>query len=193
MGTSTRTTVVRVIAVVVAMAGALSTTAAAAAAPDGPAPSGTMTASLTGWGRLVWFDPGDDLQFTVAAHATYTPSHPFPATSTGTARVVHRFNSQQPPVTVWADVTVDCLSTGRDTATVTGIVTDAHPLLADWRNHRVGFSVSEGRRGRPDHVGFSGPPDAGEPELRRCMAPAALFPVRDGGYTIRDANLIPGR
>jgi hypothetical protein len=193
MSMGTRTTVIRVIAVVAAMAGALSTTAAAAATPDGPAPSATMTASLTGSGRLVWFDPGDELQFTVDARATYSPSRPFPVTSTGTARVVHRFNSVQPPVTVWAEVTVDCLTTGRDTATVTGIVTDAHPLLASWLGHRFGFSVSEGRRGRPDHVGFSGAPDAGEPELRRCMAPAALFPVRDGGYTIRDADLIPGR
>jgi hypothetical protein len=46
----TRTMLVRVIPVVAAMAGALSTTAAAAATPDRPAPSATMTASLTGVG-----------------------------------------------------------------------------------------------------------------------------------------------
>jgi hypothetical protein len=192
MNVSKRSKVVRAVVAAVTVC-ALGTPTAAAATPDGQASPETMTASLTGWGRLVWFDPGDDLQFAVAARATYTAARPFPDTSTGTVRVSHRFNSFEPPVTVWFHVAVDCLTTGGDTATVTGIVTDAHPHLAKLLWHRVGFSVSEGRAGRPDRVGFSGPPKESEPELRPCMAPAALFPVREGGYKVRDADLIPAR
>lgn len=153
-----------------------------------------LVGSLRGSARLEHFTPGDDVRFSVNAHASYPrpAQSPYPATATGTARFYHWFSQATPPVAVWAEISVDCLVTGGNTATVTGFVVDASPQLSDWeeRKIRLGFSVVDNGKGGIDRVGFSGPTDRGEPLLQECMAPAAYFPVKKGGYTVRDAGLV---
>jgi hypothetical protein len=113
--------------------------------------------------------------------------------SRGTARISHHApETPQGPFTVWAEIDVDCVVTGGRTATVTGRVIKADPQSQrnGWVGQRFGFSVADNGRGRFDRVGWSGPrnEEAGEPELRPCMAPAPFYTVRAGGYTVKDAG-----
>ncbi|WP_018351890.1 hypothetical protein [Longispora albida] len=169
-------------ALTAACVGSMATTTASA----GPGPGGQpLTASVQGQARLAYEVAEDDVRFTVDARATYAPGSPIPATVTGTARIYHRHGD----LTVWADIAVDCVTAGGPTATVTGIVVDAAPAVQDWKERqiRLGFSVYDAGKDKAgrDRAGFSGPTAPGEPLLQKCMAPAAHFGVREGGYTVR--------
>ncbi|WP_203173083.1 hypothetical protein [Micromonospora parastrephiae] len=155
--------------------------------------------SVKGWGRLHYPDPTHDVEFSVDATVTYPAgtANPMDGVARGTARISHHApNAAGGPVTIWAQIRVDCVVTGGRVATVTGEVVDADPMSQKnrWVGQRFGFSVADNGRGHFDRVGWSGPqlrdvpgrPD--DPELRWCMAPAPFHTVRAGGYTVLGAN-----
>ncbi|GAA2991421.1 hypothetical protein [Streptosporangium longisporum] len=189
---------ISVIALTVPVTAATATTATvtvtADAATGRPAAERPATGVVRGSGRIAYPDPDDDVRFTVDATVTYRPGEvdPFAGDARGTARVFHHFANAPTPTTVWADVSVDCVVTGGRSATVTGFVTAASANSADWIGRRVGFSVTDNGAGRFDRIGWSGPRLAGDPELRRCAAPAPFFRVRTGGYTVKDVSPFPG-
>ncbi|GAA3130459.1 hypothetical protein GCM10010466_21400 [Planomonospora alba] len=156
-------------------------------------PEKAVTGVVKGWGRIDYADPDDDVRFTVDATVTYPPGtiDPFAGEVRGTARVYHHFANAPTPITVWADISVDCVMIGGRSATVTGIVTAASAHNANWTGQRVGFSVVDNGAGRFDRIGWSGLRMDGDPELRRCTAPAPFFTVKEGGYTVKDVSLFP--
>lgn len=166
-----------------------STTAGAAASPaaaSAPAAANGDTAHLRGSARVHFPpSPDDEVVVTVDAHARFAPGSPFPARSWGTARLSHLFTGEQPGL-IWYEIAVDCLMTGGRTATVTGVITTAAPEGQAYVGTRVGLSVAD--LGRRDQVGFTGVTQPGQPELTKCMAPGTFFTVRDGDFTVRDAD-----
>lgn len=151
-----------------------------------PAYAGTDRTRLdvTGTARLDYVTAADDVRLTVDAHAVLDPStgSPFPERSWGTARISHWFASEQ--VQLWAEGTVECVTVGGRTATVSMIVEDTAPENADWRGKRIGFSLYAGGRGEPARAGSSGPVAADQ--LPECMAPAASMAARSGGFRVSE-------
>lgn len=166
---------------------ALASAAIVAASPVTATPP-EATASLVGSAKIAYKQgPNDDVRFTFDAHATYTDpeANPIPTKAWGTARVWHYFADVQPkPVTIWADVAVDCLTTAGNVAIITGQVVRAAPEVADWqiRGIRLAFSVYDSPRG--DRVGFSGGTDKDKPLLTPCMGPAPFLHVQRGNYVL---------
>ncbi|MEV4872372.1 hypothetical protein [Streptomyces syringium] len=170
---------------------------AEASADEAPA-TATTTASIKGWGRMDFPAPGNDVQVSVDAHGTYTKDSPsFPTRSSGTFRVYHRIDQGKgkPAFVNWGDFTVDCLTTGGPTATVTGTLVRTVPggpwqEFAD-RHARMGISFYVADKGGgPSRIGLSGLPKAGETQIAKCMAPAADAAVIKGGYVLRGKGLL---
>ncbi|MFJ2022697.1 hypothetical protein ACIODW_02640 [Streptomyces sp. NPDC087897] len=187
-------------AVVATTAGIASASAAPASEPGrdarATAPSGALTSSLKGWGRMDYPDAGHDIRVTVDAHATFKGvGWAEPDRSWGTFRIYHRMPAADggPARVNWGDFTVDCLTSGGPTATVTGRIVRTGGNAGGWddylkRHVRMGISfyVGEGEGGGPSRIGLSGGTDEGEPLLSRCMAPAADAKVIKGGYDLTD-------
>ncbi|MCP9952932.1 hypothetical protein [Actinomadura madurae] len=168
------------------------------AAADAPAPAsqssvGVKTSHLEGRARMYFPAPDNDIHVTVNAHAAFDPSGASkPTRSWGTFRISHRFKMPDGTwFTNWGDLTVDCLTTGGPTATVTGTLTRTTPggpweeMLKKHERMGVSFYVA-GEGAGPSRIGLSGGPGPGDGPLRKCMAPAADAPVLDGGYTLID-------
>ncbi|MFD5694286.1 hypothetical protein [Streptomyces rubiginosohelvolus] len=186
---------------------ALTATAATGATPSGDAPATkpARTASVQGSARIHYvFSPDDDIRFTIDAEAApYSRPLPglprgLPTDARGTVSFRHVVAATGQIGT--AKARVDCLVTGGGTATLTAVVTrsDVGPV-----GERLGFSVSEGRAGEPDRLGFSwgvanvDPEKADEqgnvtaPKVGTCMAPAPFAPATRGGFRVRHAELPP--
>ncbi|MFI2210218.1 hypothetical protein [Streptomyces sp. NPDC020141] len=187
-------------AVAVTTAGVASASAAPASEPGktvrASAPSGSLTSSLKGWGRMDYPDAGHDIRVTVDAHATFKGvGWVEPDKARGTFRIHHRMPAAkgEPEKVNWGDFKVDCLTTGGPTATVTGRIVRTGGNVAGWddylkRHVRMGISfyVGEGESGGPSRIGLSGGTEKGEPPLSKCMAPAADSKVIEGGYDLTD-------
>ncbi|WP_020669850.1 hypothetical protein [Amycolatopsis nigrescens] len=137
-------------------------------------------ASVTGTARLDYVTAADDVRLTLDAHAVFDSPSSVPTHAWGTARISHYFS--EPDVTVWAEATVDCVTAGGRSATVTAVVDDTAPEIADWRGKRIGVSIYSGSTGERAMVGSSGPMPVAE--LPKCMAPAPELPLRWGGYQV---------
>lgn len=183
-----------------ALAAALTAPAAVpavAASPAGgepPMPPITSTSSLTGWGRMDYPVPGNDIRVTVDARSSYGPGH-LPVRSESTFRIRHRTDAAdgRPASDHWGEFAVDCLTTGGPVATVTGRLVRTDPG-GPWekagylkRHIRMGvsFYVAAGNGG-PSRIGLSGGAEKGELPLKKCMAPAPDAAVVAGGYTLKD-------
>ncbi|WHT22904.1 hypothetical protein N8J89_18090 [Crossiella sp. CA-258035] len=147
-----------------------------------PADPGLTHASVTGAARLDYITREDDVRFIVDAHALRKPGMRDPVRSWGTARITHYFAANK--VQLWATGPVDCVTAGGRSATVSIIVTDTAPEIADWRGKRMGFSLHSGGPGEAARVGTTGPVDADK--LPKCVAPAPELAVLTGGYRVRD-------
>ncbi|WP_032791385.1 MULTISPECIES: hypothetical protein [Streptomyces] len=187
-------------AVVATTAGVASASTAPASEPGktvrASAPSGPLTSSLKGWGRMDYPDAGHDIQVTVDAHATFKGvGWAEPDKSWGTFRIYHRMPAAkgEPEKVNWGDFKVDCLTSGGPTATVTGRIVRTGGNVDGWddylkRHVRMGISfyVGEGKGSGPSRMGLSGGTEKGEPLLSKCMAPAADSKVITGGYHLTD-------
>ncbi|MEV3988531.1 hypothetical protein AB0J57_06450 [Streptomyces sp. NPDC049837] len=159
-------------------------------------PSGALTSSLRGWGRMDYPVPGHDIQVTVDARATFKGvGWSQPDKAWGTFRILHRERAAagEPEKVNWGDFEVDCLTTGGPTATVTGRIVRTGGNVGGWddylkRRIRMGvsFYVGDGKGGGPSRIGISGGTEENEPLLSRCMAPAADSKVIKGGYGLTD-------
>ncbi|WP_427891687.1 hypothetical protein ACQHIV_03805 [Kribbella sp. GL6] len=171
--------------------------AAEAAVPNRPA-AATQTAAvptshLVGTAAMYFPAPDNDIRISVDAHATFNPNGDSrPTRSWGTFRISHRVKMPDGTwYTNWGELTVDCLTTGGPTATVTGILTKVTPG-GPWekmlkRRERMGLSFYVAHKGAgPSRIGMSGGPGPGDGPLRKCMAPAADSPVLEGGYLLID-------
>ncbi|WP_167538392.1 hypothetical protein [Streptomyces albofaciens] len=149
--------------------------------------------SLKGWARGDYPVAADDVQLTVDAHrAEPADGSRRPATSWGTFRLYHKVaRPGRPPLVLWADFKVDCLTTGGPTATVTGTLERTSPHHA-WQHEmaphsRMGASFYVAPKGAgPSRVGLIGPTAKGRPKVTPCAAPAADTKVIAGGYTLKD-------
>ncbi|MFJ3749887.1 MULTISPECIES: hypothetical protein [Streptomyces] len=171
-------------------------------ADGAPATKPARTASVHGSARIHYvFSPDDDIRFTIDAEAApYSRPLPglpqgLPTDARGTVSFRHVVATGQ---VATAKARVDCLVTGGGTATLTAVVTrsDVGPV-----GERLGFSVSEGRAGEPDRLGFSwgvanvDPEKTDEqgnvtaPKAGTCMAPAPFAPASRGGFRVRHAEL----
>ncbi|MFB6503225.1 MULTISPECIES: hypothetical protein [unclassified Streptomyces] len=192
-------------ALVATTAGVASASTAPAPEPDrtarASAPSGALTSSLKGRGRMDYPDAGHDIRVTVDAHATFRGvGWAEPDKSWGTFRIYHRMPAAEsgPAPVNWGDFEVDCLTSGGPTATVTGRLVRTGGNVGGWddylkRHIRMGISfyVGEGKGSGPSRIGLSGGTEEGEPLLSKCMAPAADSKVIKGGYHLTDK--VPAR
>ncbi|WP_412076943.1 hypothetical protein ACLF6K_17740 [Streptomyces xanthophaeus] len=175
------------------------------AAPAPAAPAAPKLASVHGAASVLYaYTPEDDIRFTVDAQAAPF-SKPLkirggerglPVDATGRVTVYHHSPGQNR--TGVSEAAVDCLVTGKGTATVTATVTSS---TVGWpEGKRIGVSVQDGERGEPDRVGFSWDffnldvkPDgsAAETVVGLCMAPAPFTTATKGGFKVTSAPLPP--
>ncbi|MFF2570866.1 Repetin [Streptomyces sp. NPDC101191] len=169
---------------IAAVAAALLITAGAAgsATASGDGKGGVReAAALTGTAKL-YRPAGDDITFSFDAHLAAKDRND-PLAATGTFRYSHYKGD-------WggtAEVKVDCLATGGEVATVTGIVTatDVPGLL----HKRVGVSVYD--NGRHDRLGYSWlASDPTKDEVPPCNSAAPYERVRAG---TGDFTVLPWR
>ncbi|HJP79116.1 MAG TPA: hypothetical protein VJ914_32890 [Pseudonocardiaceae bacterium] len=147
--------------------------------PAQSAPSDTA-AAVTGWAQMYFPAPGNDVEISVNAHATFGPGE-FPTNSWGTFRIYHRIDESGGETYVnWGDFAVDCVTVGGPTATVTGTLVRAAPGSPWQLGVRTGLSFYVD--GAASRIGIAGMPT---PPLSKCMAPAANAPLVLGGYQIR--------
>jgi hypothetical protein len=150
------------------------------------------TADLRGRAQMYFPAPGNHIWITVDAHSEFGLSPSIPTRSWGTFRIYHGFDEPGVPAN-WGDFTVDCLTVGGPTATVTGTLVRTTPggpweqagYLARHIRMGVSFYVA-GRNAGPSRIGLSGGTPDGEPLLTKCMAPAASAPLTAGGYVLKD-------
>jgi hypothetical protein len=147
--------------------------------PAQSTPSDT-TGAVTGWAQMYFPAPGNDVEITVDAHATFGAGE-FPTKSWGTFLIYHRIDEGGGQTYVnWGDFAVDCVTTGGPTATVTGTLVHAAPGSPWQLGVRTGLSFYVD--GAASRIGIAGMPT---PPLSACMAPAASAPLIRGGYQIR--------
>ncbi|RCH66589.1 hypothetical protein DT019_20765 [Streptomyces sp. SDr-06] len=143
-----------------------------------------MVSSLKGDGRMDYPVPDQEVRVSVDAHSAYTAGG-MPQRSWGTFRISHAQDGKL----YWGEFTVDCLTTGGPTATVTGRLvrtSPGHPWLTMLEPHtRMGVSFYVPKKGEA-RIGLSGATKKGEPLLTQCMAPAADAKIVNGGYSLRD-------
>jgi hypothetical protein len=133
----------------IAVATALTATATVAAGASATVaePPRPRTASVTGSAEFaIPFIPDNDVRsFTFDAHgAPYSVPAPnvptgLPTDARGTVKVSH--HSPDEHLTIWWEAAVDCLVTAPHSASLTAVVTQAHPLAQDLIGRRAGFSI----------------------------------------------------
>ena len=159
-------------------------------------------ASVHGEARISYIESiHDDIRFTI--HAEQTPfTRPMPPTAPEglptDARGTLKFSHSRGEVTGWAEATVDCLVTSGRTATLTAVVTKSN---VEEPGARLGISVQQGGKGKPDRLGFSwgvvnvDPENIDEngqlvrPQAGSCMAPAPFTTVIKGGFKVVHAEI----
>ncbi|MFI8282736.1 hypothetical protein ACIF84_06675 [Streptomyces albidoflavus] len=159
-------------------------------------------ASVHGEARISYIESiHDDIRFTI--HAEQTPfTRPMPPTApeglSTDARGTLKFSHSRGEVKGWAEAAVDCLVTSGRTATLTAVVTKSN---VEEPGARLGISVQQGGKGKPDRLGFSwgvvnvDPENVDEngqlvrPQAGSCMAPAPFTTVIKGGYKVVHAEI----
>ncbi|WP_418957586.1 hypothetical protein [Streptomyces tritici] len=172
-----------VLALIAAVAAPVAVAAPAPAEP--PAPARTTHSSLAGEARMAYPVADEEVRVRVDAHARFGPAS-LPTRSWGTFRISHEVDG----TVHWGEFAVDCLTTGGPTATVTGRLVRTSPGHV-WRevldpDVRMGVSFHVPGKGGEARIGLSGATPKGEPQLTRCMAPAADARVVEGGYRLKD-------
>ncbi|MFB6810950.1 hypothetical protein [Streptomyces sp. NPDC056387] len=181
------------VAALLALAAALTgTTATASAATPPPPPAAESTARLKGSAHLDYPVANEEIRVSVDARATFTKDNPwYPTKTEGTFRLSHTIPQPDGSSrTYWAEMEVDCLTTGGPNATVTGRIVAASnnpgdPFPAMLKDHvRLGMSFYVPGKGAPGpaRVGLSG---AADMTLSKCMAPAPFDKVVSGGFTLK--------
>ncbi|WP_411094335.1 hypothetical protein [Streptomyces sp. 021-3] len=191
---------------VAVLASPITSTPTPATVPAAPAASvvskPAKAASVHGEARISYIESiHDDIRFTI--HAEQTPfTRPMPPTApeglSTDARGTLKFSHSRGEVTGWAEATVDCLVTSGRTATLTAVVTKSN---VEEPGARLGISVQQGGKGKPDRLGFSwgvvnvDPENVDEngqlvrPQAGSCMAPAPFTTVIKGGYKVIHAEI----
>ncbi|MFF2192024.1 hypothetical protein [Streptomyces sp. NPDC058157] len=162
----------------------------AAAHPGFPVPGG-----ITGWGRMAYGDPRDDVRISVDAHGLFAPTH-----STTAAHPWGRFRIQHysppedgsPASFNWGDFVVDCLRVDGTEVSVTGRLVDAGPVWQEFLNReplpaRMGLSFrlpAPGGRPGEARVGLTPPAAKGAPDIPKCSTGPAESSLTAGGYTL---------
>ncbi|MFE6779349.1 hypothetical protein [Streptomyces sp. NPDC057676] len=129
--------------------------------------------SLTGSAKLLRPD-GDDVRFTFGAHGE-------PDTARGTFGFRHIGATERG----FATGRIDCLASGGKVAVATGVVerTDVEGL----EGLRIGFTVHDTGRGKPDRVGYSWA-GTNDPTLTKdlppCVSSAPFETVERGDFTV---------
>ncbi|MFH7596357.1 hypothetical protein WDV06_14805 [Streptomyces racemochromogenes] len=159
-----------------------------------PAPAG-----ISGWARMAYGDPRDDVQISVDAHGLFGPAGSTTATrSWGVFRVQHYSPAKdgQPENFNWGDFVVDCLridgAAGGTEVSVTGRIVDAGQAWSPFLDRKplparmgLGFHLP-GPGGRPDEarVGLTPPAAEGGPDIARCATGPADSGLTAGGYRL---------
>ncbi|MFD5420484.1 hypothetical protein ACFWJT_20975 [Streptomyces sp. NPDC127069] len=196
------------LAVPLALAAALTATAGLPAlAADAPSPSSASAApgagaggaggisGITGWARMAYGDPRDDVQISVDAHGLFAPAGSTTATHPrGRFRIQHYSPAKdgQPANFNWGDFTVDCLRVDGTEVSVTGRIVDAGPVWQTFLDRkplpaRMGLSFHlPAPGGRPDEalVGITPPAAEGTPDIPKCSTAPAESALTAGGYVL---------
>ncbi|MFG2873908.1 hypothetical protein ACGFYU_02665 [Streptomyces sp. NPDC048337] len=154
---------------------------------------------ISGWARMAYGDPRDDVQISVDAHGPFGPAGSTTATrSWGAFRIQHfsPAKDDQPADFNWGDFVVDCLrveaAVGGTEVSVTGRLVDAGQAWSGYLNRkplpaRMGLSFHvPGPGGRPDEarVGLTPPAAEGGPDIAKCATRPADSGLAAGGYRI---------
>lgn len=147
-----------------------------AAADDAPAPAAASAtvkeaAALTGTAKL-YRPAGDDITFTFDAHlAEKNRQDPMKATGT------FRFSHYKGDWGGYAEVKVDCLTTGGKVAVVSGVVTKTD--VKEFRKARVGVTVHDDANG--DRLGYTWmTADPQKDKVPPCISGAPFEKVKEG-------------
>ncbi|MFI9746265.1 Repetin [Streptomyces sp. NPDC052494] len=149
---------------------------AAASADDAPAPAAVSAtvkeaAALTGTAKL-YRPAGDDITFTFDAHLA-DKDRQDPQKATGT----FRFSHYKGDWGGYAEVKVDCLTTGGKVAVVSGIVTKTD--VKEFRKARVGVTVHDDVNG--DRLGYTWmTADPQKDKVQPCLSGAPFEKVKEG-------------
>lgn len=162
--------------------------------PAGPA--APAVGGISGWARMAYGDPRDDVQISVDAHGLFAPAgSPTATRSWGVFRIQHYSPAKdgQPANFNWGDFVVDCLRVDGTEVSVTGRIVDAGPAWEPFLNRRplparMGLSFHvPGPGGRPDEarVGLTPPAEEGTPDIPKCSTRPADSALAAGGYRLR--------
>ncbi|MFF4581390.1 hypothetical protein [Streptomyces sp. NPDC001389] len=194
------------LAVPLALAAALAATAClpASAADSPPVPAAAPGAAvpavggISGWGRMAYGDPRDDVRISVDAHGLFTqpgpgtPSGPSTADrSWGAFRIQHYSPPKdgEPANFNWGDFRVDCLRVDGTEVSVTGRLVDAGPAWQEYLHRkplpaRMGLSFHVPRPGGGDaaRIGIIAP--VGDQDMPRCSTTTPDVGLTAGGYRL---------
>ncbi|MFF3019296.1 hypothetical protein [Streptomyces sp. NPDC057939] len=176
----------------------------AATVPGSAAAPKVRPGAVHGAASILYVYSADhDIRFTVDAEAAPF-SRPLndprvknglPTDARGKVTFSHGVPGQD--ITRWGEAEVDCLVTGRRTATLSAVITAGN---TDEVGKRIGISIEDGGRGEPDRLGFSWgvanldvQPDGTivQPTVGTCMALAPFAEVTKGGFKLTPATLPP--
>ncbi|MFJ8163677.1 hypothetical protein ACIRBY_22505 [Streptomyces sp. NPDC096136] len=205
------------LAVPLALAAALAATAclpasAAGSPPTAPPAAAAGTAGvvpavggISGWGRMAYGDPRDDVRISVDAHGLFTrpaagaPSGPSTAVrSWGGFRIQHYSPPKdgEPAHFNWGDFRVDCLRVDGTEVSVTGRLVDAGPVWQDYLHRKplparmaLGFHVPGPGGGDAARVGILAP--AGDQDMPPCSTPKPDAGLTAGGYRLSAPGAVP--
>ncbi|MEW1635246.1 hypothetical protein AB0469_14315 [Streptomyces sp. NPDC093801] len=202
------------LAVPLALAAALAAPAclpaSAADSPPVPAAAGAgrrvpAVGGISGWGRMAYGDPRDDVQISVDAHGLFTrpgagapPGPSLAVRSWGTFRIQHYSPPEdgRPGNFNWGDFRVDCLRVDGTEVSVTGRLVDAGPVWQRFLHRkplpaRMGLSFHVPRPGDADaaRVGIIAP--AGDQDMPRCSTATPEAGLTAGGYRLSAPGAVP--
>lgn len=182
-----------VLAAATTAAVALTATATPSAAVDRPAGTSVPArAGITGWARMDYPVPQDDVRIFVDAHGLLTPhgdgvlTRPY-----GSFRIQHLMPQEDatPPLFNWGDFKVDCVRIDGPDVAVTGRIVHAGPYWQEFLHRtppaRMGVSFhvpAEG--GHATRIGITPPAKDGQSELPKCAAKDPDWGITDGAYHI---------
>lgn len=175
----------------------LALAAATTVAADRPAAATSPTvAGISGWARMDYPLPDDDIRIFVDAHGLFTPhDQAVPARSWGTFRIQHLMpqTDGKPPLFNWGNFKVDCVRVDGPDVAVTGRIFDAGPFWQEFlhreRPARMGLSFHvPAPGGGVTRIGITPPTADGQPELPKCSTKAPNADAIEGGYTVMDTR-----
>ncbi|MEU8436851.1 hypothetical protein AB0F18_28885 [Streptomyces sp. NPDC029216] len=191
-------------AAVVSEAPSLSSSSSSSSSSPSPSSAASRVGGISGWARMEYGDPRDDVQVSVDAHGLFAASGADSGSGAGSGSSTatrpwgtFRIQHYSPPVDGepgnfnWGDFRVDCLRVEGTEVSVTGRLVDAGPAWKVFLDRkplpaRMGLSFHVPRPGSGDatRIGLTPPTIGDGPEVAKCATRPPEAGVTAGGYSL---------